>query len=128
MSKLVHGSIKNKVVSSDLLEERAKKDFSGSFLELFDQPTLQRIRDCYAFMESDPRLHNSHKFYDMTRQEMMTEGLRKANVAYQLGKQKWWLDHDPKEVHWSYAHLGLNPVTLNYTMFLNTITAMMTPE
>lgn len=128
MSKIVHGSIKNKITSSDLLEERAKKDFTGSFLDLYHQPTVQRAKEVYAFMESDPRLHNSHKFYDMTRQEMMTEGLRKANVAYQLGKQKWFLDHDPKEIHWSYSHLGLSPVTLHYTMFLNTITAMMTAE
>jgi len=79
-------------------------------------------------MESDPRLANSHKFYDMTRGEQMKNLMYKANVAYEIGKQRWFIDHDPKDVHWGYAHLGLNPVTLNYTMFLNTITAMMTEE
>ena len=34
---------------------------------------------------------------------MMTEGLLKANVAYQLGKKKWFVDHDPKEVQWNYG-------------------------
>jgi hypothetical protein len=67
MSKIVHGSIKNKIISSDLIEERAKKDFTGSFLDLYDQSTLTRAKESYAFMESDPRLHNSHKFYDKTR-------------------------------------------------------------
>ena len=67
MSKIVHGSIKNKIISSDLIEERAKKDFTGTFLDLYHQPTLKRVYESYAFMESDSRLHNTHKFYDMTR-------------------------------------------------------------
>ena len=82
MSKIIHGSIKNKITSSDLIEERAKKDFTGSFLDLYHQPTLNRTKESYAFMESDPRLVNTHKFYDMTRKEMMSEQMFKTNVAY----------------------------------------------
>ena len=79
-------------------------------------------------MESDPGLLNNHKFYDMTRSEQMMDLMKKANLAYRLGKKKWFLEHNPDEHHFSVAQLGLSPVTLNYTMFLNTITGMMTDE
>ena len=84
--------------------------------------------EAVEFMESSPELINSHKFYDMTRAEMQKDLMRKANVAYRLGKEKWFLTHEADEQFWGHAHLGLNPLTLNYTMFLNTVVGMMTDE
>ena len=66
---IIYGSIKRGIVSSDLLEERAKKDFAGGFTHLYDQKHFQRLMDAVDFLESDPGLMNSHKFYEMTRQE-----------------------------------------------------------
>ena len=34
MSQIIHGSVKNKIVSSDLIEERQKKDFTAIKNEL----------------------------------------------------------------------------------------------
>ena len=70
MSKqIVYGSVERKIVSSDLIEERAKKDFNGSIEEVLHGENYQRAKDALAFMEAHPELHNSHKFYEMTRQE-----------------------------------------------------------
>jgi hypothetical protein len=79
-------------------------------------------------MESHPGLINSHKFYDMTRSEQQKDLMRKANLAYRLGKDKWFIKHEADEHYWGSAMLGQNPTTLNYTMFLNTVVAMMTDE
>jgi len=88
---IVHGSIERKIVSSDLIEERAKSDFKGNIRELLKGPSYERIDEAVEFMESTPELINSHKFYDMTRQEQQIDLMRKANVAYKLGKDKWFL-------------------------------------
>jgi acyl-CoA oxidase len=58
----------------------------------------------------------------------MKDKMRKANLAYRLGKDKWFINHQPHMYHWSFHHLGLDPLTLNYTMFLNSVVAMMTDE
>ena len=67
---IVYGSIERKIVSSDLIEERAKSDFKGHIRELQKGPSYDRTDEGTAFMESTPELINSHKFYDMTRAEM----------------------------------------------------------
>lgn len=125
---IVHGSIERKITSSDLIEERSHKDFTGTISELLKGPGYERMAEATAFMESSPELMNSHKFYDMTRSEMQKDLMRKANVAYRLGKEKWFIKHEPDEHFWGHANLGLNPLTLNYTMFLNTVVGMMTDE
>ena len=66
---IIHGSIDRKIVSSDLIEERAKKDWSGSIREVLHAPGYVRMDEAVEFMESHPGLANSHKFYDMTRGE-----------------------------------------------------------
>jgi hypothetical protein len=43
MSKIVHGSIDRKIVSSDLLEERAHKDWSGNLREVLSAPGYHRL-------------------------------------------------------------------------------------
>lgn len=127
-NSIVHGSIDRKIVSSDLLEERANQDFTGSIREVLSAPGYVRMDEAVEFMESHPELANSHKFYDMTRAEQQKDLMRKANLAYRLGKDKWFLKHEADEHFWGHAHLGLNPLTLNYTMFLNTVVGMMTDE
>lgn len=67
MSKIVYGSIDKKIYSSDLLEERAKRNFEGSVDEVLDCENHRRAKEGLAFMESHPDLINTHKFYDMTR-------------------------------------------------------------
>jgi hypothetical protein len=44
-SKIIHGSWKNKIVASDLLAERAKKDFSGSIEEILNRDMSRKFRE-----------------------------------------------------------------------------------
>ena len=39
--KIVHGSWKNKIVASDLQEERDKKDFTGDLNDILDKSSLK---------------------------------------------------------------------------------------
>lgn len=48
-TKMVHGSWRNQVVASCLLEERAKKDFSGSLNEIGCARDLDLLREIMAF-------------------------------------------------------------------------------
>lgn len=68
------GSIKNKIVAQDLLEERSHKNFDQEELTvaLFGgKEELTDFREHIALMESDPILRNTEKWYDMTREEQM---------------------------------------------------------
>mmetsp|Transcript_18121 Transcript_18121/g.30956 ORF Transcript_18121/g.30956 Transcript_18121/m.30956 type:complete len:84 (+) Transcript_18121:40-291(+) len=76
---VVYGSIKNKVVATDLLEERAKKDFDekvgGGLVSLIDKECHDRYKEAVEFTSSDPIMRNSHKFYEMTREELWVSGM-----------------------------------------------------
>ena len=131
-SKHIPGSWKNKVVNSDLQEERDKCDFNGKLgggVEvLFDAANLQRAKDSAAFVSGDPILRNTHKFYDMTREEMWEHQMVKYNRAFSLGKEKWFVKHECNDVHWQAGALGQSPSVLNYTMFSLAIINMCTDE
>jgi len=58
----------------------------------------------------------------------MTDWYRKCNLAWSLGKEKWFVNSDPGNINWSFPHLGESPMNLNYTMFQLTLEAMMTDE
>lgn len=65
--------MKNKVVSSDLLEERSKRDFeiegNNIFRHVDYYMDFEHYESMDKFCENDPILRNSHLFYDMTREE-----------------------------------------------------------
>jgi len=44
-------------------------------------------------MESDPVLRNTHKFYEMTVEEMWEHQMKKTRRAFELDKKKWFIDH-----------------------------------
>jgi len=74
--KIIQGSVKNKIVSSDLQDERDKKDFNDNdgnlFSDLWDLPFPNNQARKNMFMKAcidDPILRNSHKFYEMSREE-----------------------------------------------------------
>lgn len=73
LKKIVHGSILNKVTSSDLLEERANCNFDQKELWNIFHPRpeenalrLQAEHD----MANDPKLALTHKYYEYTPQEV----------------------------------------------------------
>ena len=65
------GSIKNKIVATELLEERAncnfdQKELKRVFMSIPEevQANIQRVMDD---IENDPELNLTHKYYEMTR-------------------------------------------------------------
>ena len=71
MKKRIQGSWKNKIVSSDLQEERDKCDFdqAEALTASIDPVKWAVIQEADKYMQEHPELANTHKFYDMTRPE-----------------------------------------------------------
>lgn len=66
------GSIKNKIVASDLLEERSKCAFDKEELEVLVKggPANKKEFDLYgSIFDRHPELANNHKFFEMTVDE-----------------------------------------------------------
>ena len=89
MSKeeIVDGSMKNKITSSDLLNERKNRDFDIStnpFFEILDKGYLKSQENNWEMIKNDPIIKNSHKFYEMTREEMWIDHMKKLRRAYEL--------------------------------------------
>ena len=70
----IQGSWKNKVVATELEEERAKQDFESPVVNgvnpLTDPESQVRFYESMNFHLNDPILRNTHKYYDMTREEI----------------------------------------------------------
>ena len=67
------GSVKRGIVSPDLLNERAKKDFDSLELGTFLMGGKERVdasAKVLGLLEEDPTMRNSIEFYDMTPHEM----------------------------------------------------------
>ena len=101
LNKIIYGSIDKKIYSSDLLQERANKDFTGDIEQVMACDNYTRGKEIRNFIESNPGLVNSHLFYDMTIKEQMKDLMRKSKLAYQLGRDKWFINHEPHMYHWS---------------------------
>jgi acyl-CoA oxidase len=72
-TKRVPGSVKNKITATEILEERAKCDFDQKQMEIIffhDKVTLKAYREVQDDMDKYPEIANTHKFYEMTREEM----------------------------------------------------------
>ena len=89
---------------------------------------VDRYFDAIQFMYDHPELMNKFEFYDMTREEQQKDLMRRSNIAYKYGREKWFHNHEPHIVHWAYVQNGLSPTQLTYTMFLNSCQAMMNDE
>ena len=91
------GSIAKGIVATDLLEERKKCNFDQE--EFWNLIWTKKHVDYYKktikMMESDPILMNSHKYYDMTRQEQMVNSMEKIKRGYQLYGTKYFFDEKP---------------------------------
>lgn len=74
MKKQELGSIKNKIVATDLLEERAKCNFNMNEMALLlygGKEELDIVKGWVSEMEGDSILRNNEKWYEMTREEQM---------------------------------------------------------
>ena len=91
------------------MDERKNKNFDAGFEILIRETHYQRYFDAIEFMHEHPELMNTFEFYDMTREEQQKDLMRRTNVAYKYGKEKWFHNHEPHLVHWAYVQNGLSP-------------------
>lgn len=68
----MHGSILNKVVATEMLEERANCNFDqGEMTEWYHSRTVQeRFAKDLQLMKEIPGFGNTHKFYEYNAQEI----------------------------------------------------------
>ena len=87
------GSIKNKIVSSDLEEERKHCNFDNKELAKLiwnGEQDYIRVKDIWADLQADKGLQSSEKFYDMSREEQMEDALRRLRRYYDLHREKYF--------------------------------------
>ena len=79
-------------MASDLLEERAKCNFDQKEFQniVRGKEDVEYYKEIVATMESDPILKNSHKYYDMTREEQMVDSMKKAKRGFELKGPKFF--------------------------------------
>ncbi len=96
-SPIRHGSIKNKIVSSDLEEERKKCDFDQSQLTHFlhgGKAGYDQYKEWIRVMESDPILRTDQTWYEMTREEQMNDLFKKTKRIYELDRTTYFHNYE----------------------------------
>ena len=96
MQKQIIGSIAKGIVASDLLEERKKCNFDQEefFNLILTKKHVDYFKRSIEIMESDPILKNTHKYYDMTREEQMVLGMQKVKRGVQLHGFKFFQEDE----------------------------------
>lgn len=100
------GSIEKGIVSPDLLEERQKCNFDTEELAVilnYGKDKLDQLRAWKKVADADPILRNTHKYYDMTREEQMVNGFQKVKRAYELDKKQYFHDIKPTDYNYFFA-------------------------
>ena len=123
MAKRVAGSYKNKVVASDLQEERDKLAFDfNEFRVLMNggEEVYKVQKEFNDMVERHPALHNTFEFYDMTPHEAQTHLWEKIKYIEQ-NIPELFKDSKVNEYpffFWMNRFQGLLPgIGLHYTMF-----------
>lgn len=61
------------------------------------------MRELQVLNDKYPELANTHKFYDMTRQEMMEHSFKKVRWAYENHKEEWFTNLVEGKYSWAYS-------------------------
>ena len=97
------GSIKNRVVASDLEEERLKANFNSTELSEAwwgDRQTWEEYKDLTSLIDSDPVLRNTNEWYDMTREEQWETLFKKARRFYEIDKKRFYTEYKSTYIPW----------------------------
>ena len=107
--KQVLGSMKNKIVATELLEERAKgegndkEELRNAFwIEkwIYDEVMIDSKQ-----MEDHPEFANSHHYYEYSSEEAQAAWRKKLNFAWKLDKNRHFGSYGIKHA-WSFFHQG----------------------
>lgn len=62
------------------------------------RPHYLRYFEAVNLLKSDPILQNTHKFYEMTREEQWYQSMAKLRRVYELDRNKWIHEHEPGNI------------------------------
>ena len=109
----VAGSWKNKVTATELVEERANKNFDQNQLANFlygNKKDLASLYRQWDMQKKDPMLANTHKFYEMTVKEKKLYQFKKLNYIWnkypELRKEFFCGSMRPDKCYWYYPCHG----------------------
>ena len=126
MTQRQAGSIKNKIVATELLEERAKRNFDQKELKLitFNMPDEidAKWNRVVSDMETDPELALTHEYYEMTREEIQLMWMKKLNHLYfKKDRDFYFKTRHSVQFEWHLLHQGEMPIGLHSIMFTQSI-------
>ena len=128
MSNRVAGSWKKKITATEIIEERDKCTFdrAEALKHIMDEETYEQLTK-FGWMQKDPILKNSYKFYEMSREEQMVDWYKKIKRAFDINPA---LITDMKldNVSWMIFMLGQSPISMHTFMFKKIIEIMATDE
>lgn len=97
------GSIKNKIIASDLEEERLKANFNQAELTeswFGGKDKWEEYKNLIAEIDRDDILRNTEKWYDMTREEQWENLFKKARRFYEINKEKYYHNYEVSYIPW----------------------------
>jgi hypothetical protein len=103
MSAIRHGSIKNKVVASDLEAERNKKNFDQQELTHMlwgGADEFARVQGFWEDVEKVDALKASEKWYDYTREEQQENALMRIRTFYDKYNEKYFKNYQQHMIPW----------------------------
>jgi len=124
-------SVSRKEVHPDLIKERNNGNFDSKEIAVFmrgGQENYDKYNDFITTMENDPILCSSHKFYEMTREEMMISQSQKLRRLWDLDKEKYFLNFSEINLTHHDFYQGLLPNGLNQSMFLISVRNLASDE
>jgi hypothetical protein len=107
-SKLLGGSVKNKIVNPDLEEERKKCTFDQKEMEKFvlTEPIWKVKTQIDELCEKYPELYHTMDFYDMTREEKFELWWKKFHKVMQINKE-YFTDNSKKKEFYNWGFIFL---------------------
>lgn len=110
MSKRVLGSVRNKVVATELQEERdsgPKFDRKEMTMALWKYDWVyEQVQHDFDLMEKHPILANNHKFYDSSRHELNMHWMKKVNFMANYDRKYFFNGYCHPLYSWGVFHQG----------------------
>ena len=133
--KRVAGSIDRKITATELVEERANKNFDQAQVRDFlwgDKADYASLQARYQEQINDPMMANSHHFYEMTTKEKKVHQFKKLNHIWNTYPEKrkefFCGSMRPDKCYWYYPCQGQAANVLHLTMFYQSMVTFCTPE
>ena len=104
------GSWKNKIVAPELLKERANINFDTAEMKrLFrsEEEITKLSEKVMEDIENDDQMALTHKYYEMTREEIQLMWMKKINhIWFNKDREFYFQKGSTNNFHWFYLHHG----------------------